>query len=93
MEKKARAHLIVHGRVQGVCFRMETRKAAAVFDVCGWVRNQPDGTVETVVEGDRADVTSLINWCRSGPPASSVEKVDITWQEYRGEFGEFSIRY
>jgi acylphosphatase len=93
MEPKARAHLIVSGRVQGVFFRAETQKAATVFGVCGWVRNKRDGTVEAVVEGEKKDVTSLINWCKTGPPMSRVEKVDVSWQDYEGEFGKFGIRY
>lgn len=93
MEEKARAHLIVSGRVQGVWYRAETRKAADTFGVCGWVRNRRDGTVEAVAEGDRTNVISLINWCRTGPPLSRVEKVDVTWQDYLGAFGDFGIRY
>jgi acylphosphatase len=49
--------------------------------------------VETVIEGDEADVTSLINWCRTGPPLSSVQKVDVTWEKYKGDYDAFRIRY
>ena len=93
MEEKARAHLIVSGRVQGVCFRAETQKAATIFGVYGWVRNKRDGTIEVVVEGVKDDVMSLINWCKTGPPISRVEKVDIAWQDCQGEFGPFGIRF
>lgn len=93
MEEKARAHLVVTGRVQGVCFRAETQRAATRCGVYGWVRNKPDGTVEAVVEGPKEDVISLINWCQTGPPLSSVAKVDVTWQTYQGMFAEFDIRY
>jgi acylphosphatase len=93
MEEKARAHLIVRGRVQGVCFRAETQKAATIFGVSGWVRNKRDGTVEAVVEGVKKDVMSLVNWCNTGPPMSKVKKVDVTWQNFKGEFVEFGIRY
>ena len=31
MEHKARAHVIISGRVQGVFFRMETKRAAGEF--------------------------------------------------------------
>ena len=93
MEEKTRAHLIVSGRVQGLCFRAETQKAAAIFGVYGWIRNKRDGTVEVVVEGEKKDVISLINWCKTGPPIARVEKVDVTWQDYQGEFGGFGIRY
>jgi acylphosphatase len=93
MEEQARAHLIVSGRVQGVCFRAETQRAARIFGVSGWVRNRRDGTVEAIVEGAKKDVTSLINWCNAGPRLSRVETVDITWQNFNGEFSEFGIRY
>ncbi len=93
MEKKARAHLIVSGRVQGVCFRAETQKAATIFGLHGWVRNKRDGTVEAIAEGAKKDVISLINWCKTGPPLSWVEKVDVNWQDYHGEFSEFGINY
>ena len=93
MEEKVRAHLIVSGRVQGVCFRAETQRAAKTFGVFGWVRNRGDGTVEAVAEGAKADVISLINWCKTGPPLSNVEKVDVTWQVCHGESSEFDIKY
>ncbi len=93
MEEKARAHLIVSGRVQGVCFRAETQRAARTFGVSGWVRNKHDGTVEAVVEGAKKDVISLINWCNTGPPLSRVEKVNVTWQDCHGELSDFDINY
>ena len=93
MEEKARAYLIVSGRVQGVFFRAETQKAATIFGVYGWVRNRRDGTVEAVVEGATNDVISLINWCKTGPPISRVAKVEVTWQDYQDEFGKFGVRY
>jgi acylphosphatase len=93
MEENARAHLVVSGRVQGVFFRAETQKAAMVFGVSGWVRNRRNGTVEAVVEGARKDVLSLINWCNTGPPLSKVDRVEVTWRTFNGEFSEFGIRY
>jgi acylphosphatase len=93
MEEKARAHLIVSGCVQGVCFRAETQRAARTFGVSGWVRNKRDGTVEAIVEGAKKDVISLINWCNAGPPLSRVEKVDVTWKDYNGEFSKFCIKF
>jgi len=44
--------VIIHGRVQGVFFRAETRKMADALGIRGWARNNPDGTVEALFEAD-----------------------------------------
>lgn len=88
-----RAHVIVYGRVQGVYFRYETQNAAIQRDVSGWVRNLPDGTVEALFEGDEANVRSLLEWCRKGPPVARVDKLDVTWLSAEGDFHSFEIRY
>jgi len=93
MQENARVHLLIFGRVQGVFFRAETQQAAARCGVFGWVRNKRDGTVEAVVEGRKSDVLSLIDWCNTGSPRSRVERVEVIWQDYLGEFGDFSVRY
>ena len=93
MEKQARAHALISGRVQGVCFRMETQRAAEGFGVTGWVRNKRDGTVEAVFEGRQQDVDAALNWCRQGPRMARVDEVAIDWQDYTGEFRSFDITY
>ena len=89
---KVRAHIFVSGRVQGVFFRMETRDEATKRNVTGWVRNTSGGRVEAVFEGEREDVEQVIEFCRSGPPAARVTKIDVQWKEYTGEFESFKIR-
>lgn len=93
MEEKIRAHLLISGRVQGVCYRMETKFAADRFGVLGWVRNMLDGRVEALVEGNRDQVETLIEWCRTGPPAARVHDIEITWEPYRNEFHSFEVTY
>jgi len=61
--------------------------------VTGWVRNLPDGRVEAVFEGDKAKVEEMINWAKKGPPGAIVNHLDLTWEEYKGEFNNFEIRY
>jgi len=93
MEDKKRARVIISGRVQGVFFRMETLKAARHYGVSGWVRNKADGTVEALFEGDTNSVDLILAWCRKGSPPAKVEKADVTWENYTGEFTEFKITY
>jgi len=93
MENKVRAHAIIRGRVQGVFFRMETKRAADGLGVFGWVKNQPDGTVEAVFEGDRDRVEAVLDWCREGPPGADVADVAVSWEDYTGDFKGFDINY
>lgn len=93
MENKIRAHAIITGRVQGVFFRLETKYAAQGFGVTGWVRNKMDGSVEAVFEGEEADVKDALAWCQTGPPRARVNKVDVTRQDYTGEFETFDVTY
>ena len=53
MENKVCAHAIITGRVQGVFFRMETKRTAELNNVKGWVKNNLDGSVEAMFEGDK----------------------------------------
>lgn len=89
---QARAHVIVRGKVQGVYFRGYTQQEALAAGVTGWVRNLPDGSVEAVFEGEREAVERLVAWCRKGSPAARVTEVEVTWEDWRGEFKDFVIR-
>jgi acylphosphatase len=88
---KARAHIFVSGRVQGVFFRDHTRRWASSLGLTGWVRNVPDGRVEVLVEGDRDNIEGLISRLKLGPPLARVENVTVGWEEYSGEFPDFRI--
>ncbi|RDV84184.1 acylphosphatase [Ammonifex thiophilus] len=90
--KRARAHVIVHGKVQGVYFRASTLEKAREEGVTGWVRNRPDGTVEAVFEGEEERVKRMVAWCYQGPPWAEVKRVEVTWEDWRGEFTDFTIR-
>jgi len=90
---EVRAHVIISGKVQGVFFRAETQRAAENYGVSGWVRNRSDGAVEALFEGEEEDVNTIIEWCKEGSPYSKVKNVDVTWEEYSGEFNTFEIAY
>lgn len=83
---------LISGHVQGVGYRYNTRKKAMALGLTGWVRNLPDGRVEAVVEGDHAQVNSLVEWFQSGPPAARVETVS-THEEQLQHFESFEIRH
>ncbi len=87
-----RRRALISGRVQGVCFRAYTREAAIRAGVTGWVRNLPDGRVEAVFEGTPEQVKAAIDWCRHGPPAGRVDRVEVIEETPRGET-DFDIAY
>ena len=88
-----RAHVTIHGLVQGVWFRASTRDEADRLGVSGWVRNLPDGSVEAVFEGEKTKVEEIVGWCHRGPSGAKVSNVEIVWEPYTREFDHFDIRY
>jgi acylphosphatase len=90
---RSRAHIYVSGNVQGVFYRYETKKQAELYSVNGWAKNLPDGRVECLFEGEKEDIEKLIEFCRQGPPAAYVDDVDIQWEDWKGEFDDFQIKY
>ncbi len=90
---EARAHVLVSGMVQGVFFRASARDMAIGLGVKGFVRNTMAGKVEAVFEGDKGDVQRLVSFCTKGPPGAHVDDIDVRWEEYRGEFSGFEVRY
>lgn len=91
--QKARARVVVAGRVQGVFFRYSAQELANRLKVLGWVKNRWDGKVEAVFEGERNVVKQMIEWCHKGPPGAHVQSVDMHWEDYVGEYDQFSIVY
>ena len=90
---KARAHILITGRVQGVYFRSSARAEAERNGLLGWVKNTKVGSVEIVAEGEKEDIEGLIAWCRVGSPSSKVAEVKVNWEEYTSEFHGFKVEY
>ena len=91
--EKARAHLFIDGRVQGVFYRAFTRELALGLGLSGWVRNLRDGRVEAVFEGEKKVVEQAIRECYAGPPGARVSNIEVTWESYTGGERDFSVRY
>ena len=83
--------VVVHGSVQGVFFRDTMRRKAQSRGVSGWVRNNPDGTVEALFEGDAEAVESMVAFAREGPRGAQVDRVDVEEAQPEGADG-FQIR-
>jgi acylphosphatase len=86
-------HIIVYGDVQGVFFRAGTVSEARKLGLKGWVRNNPDGSVEMVAEGDKSALGRLLEWCSHGPAGARVSKLVHEWGDAKGGFTDFGVRY
>jgi len=87
-----RVRVLVGGRVQGVGFRYAAAREARRLGLDGWVRNTADGCVEIVAEGAAAEIESLCDWCRQGPPAAHVDSVSRREETAEEEGRGFVIR-
>ena len=67
---------IVRGRVQGVGFRWFVEREAHMLGISGWVRNNPDGSVEVLAMGSRDQLSGLRSRLREGPRAARVDNVE-----------------
>jgi acylphosphatase len=81
----------IHGIVQHVGFRNFVRRNAQQLGVTGWVKNNFDGTVEALFEGEDDIVTEMLEKCKKGPMLAIVDKVDIIEEEPKKEFDDFHI--
>jgi acylphosphatase len=81
----------VHGKVQNVGFRYYTLKTARQFNIRGFVRNMPDGSVYIEAEGAQADLETFTDWCRRGPEWSRVDRLDMQDIPVAGHDG-FTVR-
>ena len=93
MGQRARLHVVVSGRVQGVAYRYFAEKRAASFGLTGWARNLFDGRVEVLAEGDRVALESFLAELKKGPRLALVEAAEVRWEDATGEFAGFSIRF
>ncbi len=91
-EPNARVHAIVRGRVQGVGYRFFVIEEATRQGVRGWVRNLPDGSVETLAEGTRPALDRLLAVLAVGPSGAQVTDIDVRWEAAAAEFEDFRIR-
>jgi len=86
-----RVHLVIHGEVQGVFYRASAQEKALALGLSGWVRNLDSGDVEAEAEGPQDLVDGFVAWCRQGPRAARVERVDVEKRPFGGDLTRFSV--
>lgn len=90
---KKRLEAKVYGIVQGVGFRFYIHYYAKNYGIVGFVKNNPDGTVSFVGEGEEEDLKKILEHLKSGPMGASVSNVEFVFLEPKGEFKNFVIKW
>jgi len=83
----------IEGRVQMVMYRDFAQRKARAFDVVGYVKNLPDGTVEVVAQGTPDALKALIETLHEGSILARVDSVAVEWRAPSDRFDDFTISY
>jgi acylphosphatase len=92
MTARFRNRVVYRGRVQGVGFRATVQSLASDFDVAGFVRNLPDGTVEVVAEGAASELAGFLDAIGSRME-EYIEGNRTEVVPAEGELGPFRVRH
>jgi len=80
------------GRVQGVGFRYTTHRAASRYDLTGYVRNCPDGTVEALLQGTASNIQACLDDLKA-TFGGYLREINTTDQPINPQYHYFRISY
>jgi acylphosphatase len=75
---KAKTFRVI-GKVQGVGFRWSAQEEAQRLGLEGWIRNDDDGSVCGLAQGDSEALERFAAWLRRGPRSAMVDR--LIWQD------------
>jgi acylphosphatase len=88
---RSRLQTCYSGRVQGVGFRYTVKSLVTGFEVTGTIQNLPDGRVELIAEGDKAELEAFQQAIRDCGLGRLITREQAGWTEARGDFCGFEI--
>ncbi|KAF8784544.1 acylphosphatase-2-like [Argiope bruennichi] len=86
----------VFGGVQGVHFAKYCKEMCDRFDLKGWTKPSAYGTIQGVIQGEKAMVDEMAMWLQhQGAPGSRIDHCDLrNWQIVdRCDYRRFNVRY
>jgi len=92
MSEMKRANIIVKGRVQRVGYRGAVEEVARKLNVTGFVVNLKPYDVRIVAEGEDGSIDKFIEQIEIRKFPIDVEGLELTFEEYKGEFEYFEIK-
>lgn len=81
------------GRVQGVGFRFTAANLAQDLDVTGWVKNEFDGSVSMVAEGEEDQLMELLQAVHRSHLGKNITNERVRNSSSTGEFKRFGVIY
>lgn len=91
-QKICSTKLIVKGIVQGVGYRYFVQKVALEENVCGYVKNNPDGNVEILAICDKNKLEKFLSRIKTQHPYAVVKEIEII-PENIYNYSTFVIKY
>ena len=83
----------VSGRVQLVMFRDYAQRSARKLGICGFVRNNKNGTVTVLAQGSKNNLEEFVELLKKGSFFSSVQSVSVKRRTLGEIFKDFVIQY
>ncbi len=90
--QQAAKHVIFKGRVQGVGFRYTTHRIAQQYDMTGYVKNCPDGSVEALFQGTASNIQACIGQVEESFNGY-IRETKINDRPVNPQYHEFQITY
>jgi len=88
-----KASITVKGEVQRAGYRYQVQDIARRIGITGLVRNQPDGTVQIIAEGEEDKIKDFIRKIKIKEPPIKVEQIETQYTKPTGEYAAFIIQY
>lgn len=82
---------IITGKVQGVRFRDYVQGVAGELSLVGYVKNQTDGSVLVIAQGEPEVLKSLVEYLHEGSSLSQVDGVAVEWGTASVTYSDFSL--
>ena len=89
---KKHYNLKITGDVQGVGLRYSSKIKADELNICGFIKNLPDGSVYLEAEGEEKDLKKFLDYCPRGYSSARVDDVQVEENNLRN-YTNFTINY
>jgi len=84
---------LISGKVQGVGYRYFTKGLADQLGIVGWVKNLPDGRVETRAEGTLEQLERYREVLGQGPVGARVDQIEEIELTDRPGWSRFELAF